>query len=121
MDNLQKYRNILGVPINANKDDIKKAYKQKALSCHPDKTGGSDNEFVKISEAYNKLLAAKNVIRPNQNTIFKFNTSFTQKNNGSTLIQDYITINNGYKIVKRVTSDLNTGARSETTFNYIGR
>ena len=32
-----KYYNILGLSSNASKEDIKKAYKDIALSCHPDK------------------------------------------------------------------------------------
>lgn len=39
----------------ATQDDIKKAYKQLALQCHPDKNGGDDTKFKKINEAYQIL------------------------------------------------------------------
>jgi DnaJ-class molecular chaperone len=52
MDN---YYDILGVEKNASNDEIKKAYKKKALECHPDKTGGDDTLFKKLSVAYETL------------------------------------------------------------------
>lgn len=56
---------ILGLSNFANKDDIKKAYKEIALSCHPDKLiniidetekNEKINKFKEASEAYKKLL-----------------------------------------------------------------
>lgn len=49
-----EYYNILGVDSTANEKDIKKAFHQKALKAHPDK-GGAEEEFKKISEAYEVL------------------------------------------------------------------
>ena len=47
---------ILGVPKNASQQDIKKAYKKKALEHHPDKNNNSDSEiFKQINEAYETL------------------------------------------------------------------
>lgn len=46
---------ILGVDIDASKSEIKKAYREKVLETHPDKTGGSSQEFIKIQEAYECL------------------------------------------------------------------
>lgn len=48
------YHNILGVPANAGKDDIKKAYRKLCMVHHPDK-GGNPNKFLKIKEAYEAL------------------------------------------------------------------
>lgn len=45
---------ILGVPKTATKEEIKKAYKKKALEHHPDK-GGDEEVFKKVSNAYNVL------------------------------------------------------------------
>lgn len=52
MDN--EYYDLLGVPRVASKDDIKKAYKELARRCHPDK-GGDPEKFKKINEAYGIL------------------------------------------------------------------
>merc|ERR1711902_329713 len=54
------YYKILGVGKNANEEEIKKAYKKRALEHHPDRhVGGSDAEkadhetkFKEIGEAY---------------------------------------------------------------------
>jgi curved DNA-binding protein CbpA len=36
-------------------EDLKKAYRKKALKVHPDKTGGDSSEFLKVKDAYDKL------------------------------------------------------------------
>lgn len=45
----------LGVAENADQADIKRAYRQLSLKHHPDKNGGDDTHFKKISEAYETL------------------------------------------------------------------
>ena len=49
---------LLGVDPSATKEEIKKAYKAKALKSHPDK-GGSKEQFQRVADAYNMLIAAK--------------------------------------------------------------
>ncbi|KAJ8602224.1 hypothetical protein CTAYLR_003662 [Chrysophaeum taylorii] len=44
----------LGVRPGASNDEIKRAYRKKSLSCHPDK-GGDEEAFKKLSEAYSVL------------------------------------------------------------------
>lgn len=54
---MNDYYQILGVPENANSDQIKKAYRDLAKKFHPDrnKEKDADEKFKKISEAYENL------------------------------------------------------------------
>lgn len=49
------YYKILGIEGDAIPSEIKKAFKKKALECHPDKNNGNDSEFKLVSEAYETL------------------------------------------------------------------
>ncbi|CAD7941602.1 unnamed protein product [Amoebophrya sp. A120] len=46
---------ILGVDINATDEEIKKAYRQTAMYCHPDK-GGDKADFQELNNAYEKIM-----------------------------------------------------------------
>lgn len=48
------YYDILGVPKTASPEEIKKAFRKKAVEHHPDK-GGDESKFKEISEAYETL------------------------------------------------------------------
>ena len=48
------YYEILGVSKDATNEQIKKAYRKKALEHHPDR-GGDQDEFKKVNEAYQTL------------------------------------------------------------------
>lgn len=48
------YYNILGINKNASQEEIKKAFRKKSMETHPDR-GGNEEEFRKVSEAYDIL------------------------------------------------------------------
>ena len=50
----KNYYEVLGVSKDANQDDIKSAYRKLALKTHPD-SGGEEEEFKQINEAYGVL------------------------------------------------------------------
>ncbi|MGH9910853.1 MAG: molecular chaperone DnaJ [Nitrososphaeraceae archaeon] len=54
MTNKRDYYEVLGVPKNSEKGDIKNAYRKLALQYHPDrnKSPGAEERFKEISEAY---------------------------------------------------------------------
>ncbi len=49
------YYEILGVDKNASDEEIRKAYRKKAVQYHPDKQGGDEEKFKEASEAYETL------------------------------------------------------------------
>lgn len=61
--NMSKYHDILGVQPTATEEEIKKAYRKKAMESHPDK-GGDAEEFKKVLDAYEILTGKKQEPRP---------------------------------------------------------
>lgn len=49
------YYEILGLEKGASDDEIKKAFRRKAVDHHPDKAGGDETKFKEINEAYEVL------------------------------------------------------------------
>ncbi len=83
---MSDYYEILGIKKNATIDEIKRAYRKKALECHPDKTGGDDTEFKKLNEAYETLFDSNKkhaYDNPQQNNPLNiFDMFFNQGNSG---------------------------------------
>lgn len=52
---MKDYYQILGVPKNASKEEVKKAFRKLASKYHPDKKTGDEAKFKEISEAYSIL------------------------------------------------------------------
>jgi DnaJ homolog subfamily A member 2 len=53
-DMSHKFYDVLGISRSASKDEIKRAFKKKAMTCHPDK-GGDPDTFKELGEAYEVL------------------------------------------------------------------
>lgn len=49
------YYELLGISKSASDDEIKKAFRKKAIEHHPDKAGGNEAKFKEINEAYEVL------------------------------------------------------------------
>lgn len=49
------YYEVLGVSKSASADEIKKAFRRKAVELHPDKQGGDEEKFKELNEAYEVL------------------------------------------------------------------
>jgi molecular chaperone DnaJ len=49
------YYEVLGVGKDASADEIKKAFRRKAVELHPDKQGGDEEKFKELNEAYEVL------------------------------------------------------------------
>lgn len=60
---MSKYHDILGLKPGATEEEVKKAYRKKAMESHPDK-GGNEEEFKKIVDAYEILTGKKQEPRP---------------------------------------------------------
>lgn len=59
---IKDYYDILGLPVNAGIDDIKKAYRQKAYQYHPDINHSPEakDKFIYATEAYEFLITYLN-------------------------------------------------------------
>lgn len=55
MADKRDYYDVLGVGKNASDDEIKKAFRRKAIQFHPDKSDGDEAKFKEVNEAYEVL------------------------------------------------------------------
>lgn len=52
---MKQHYETLGVPEDATPEQIKRAYRSRAASAHPDKKSGNEDEMVKINRAFDVL------------------------------------------------------------------
>jgi hypothetical protein len=71
MKSRQTYFSILGIDPTTDQQKIKRAYRKKAMACHPDRNPSADAEarFIEITEAY-EILSGQ-VSTPNQGPVVK--------------------------------------------------
>lgn len=55
MADKRDYYEVLGIQKSASADEIKKAFRRKAIELHPDKQGGDEAKFKEVNEAYEVL------------------------------------------------------------------
>lgn len=55
MADKRDYYDVLGISKSASADEIKKAFRRKAIELHPDKQGGDEAKFKEVNEAYEVL------------------------------------------------------------------
>jgi molecular chaperone DnaJ len=55
MADKRDYYETLGIGKSASADEIKKAFRRKAVELHPDKQGGDEAKFKEVNEAYEVL------------------------------------------------------------------
>src|SRR5512137_1893856 len=51
----KNYYLILGITANASREDIKTAFRRRALELHPDRSGLESGPFLELQEAYSVL------------------------------------------------------------------
>lgn len=67
---MHKYYQILGLKPGASKEEIKKAYRKKAMQYHPDRNPGPDarEKFTEVLEAYEYLTGVRQARQQRQST-----------------------------------------------------
>jgi len=62
---MNKYYAVLGLPVTASKDEVRKKYRKLVLLWHPDKNSspGAAEKFVQITEAYDILTGERSAPR----------------------------------------------------------
>uniref|UniRef100_A0A2R5L6L2 Putative dnaj molecular chaperone similarity domain protein n=1 Tax=Ornithodoros turicata TaxID=34597 RepID=A0A2R5L6L2_9ACAR len=49
---MEDHYTVLGVSHDATNEEIKRSYREKVMRCHPDKRGGSGEEFARLDHAW---------------------------------------------------------------------
>lgn len=69
-----KIYRILDVDRSSTEDEIKKAYRKMAIKLHPDR-GGSQEDFIRLQEAWEDYKNNKNKVKKISRSFSKFGKS----------------------------------------------
>lgn len=71
---------VLGIEYDASEAEVKKAYRRLAKKFHPDIQGGDQEQFLRISQAYEKLKgwAPKEYAQSNSDNSFAYQAAYTE-------------------------------------------
>jgi len=117
MNRNTEYYDILGINKNSTENEIKKAYRKKAMIYHPDKSQGNEEQFKKISEAYETL---SNKEKRKKYDMFGKN-GVNKKNINPTNIFEQMFRRNSFNFSKKnITPDIHCNIKVKLTDIYLG-
>ena len=94
---------ILELPEGAPIEDVKKAYKRLALKYHPDKNPGTEEEFKRISEAYQAIIeppVQEQNVNPHDTSFHDTSFHHVNPNHASPhdIFQHFFSMNQGFNV-----------------------
>jgi preprotein translocase subunit Sec63 len=82
---LQPHYNVLGLDYPAPFNDVKRAYRRKALKFHPDKNNNEEEKYTEMFKHMSLCVNYKNF----SNMFLRFNSLLRPLNNGLTRTQNH--------------------------------
>jgi DnaJ-domain-containing protein 1 len=116
---MNSHYEILGVDQAASVDEVKRAYRLKILSCHPDR-GGRDEDFIKVHAAF-EVLTNPQLRREYDASMRAPNPSRAEQDTASSLLRlfYYMPFTSNLEILKKTIIPQYEKLLSEVTETYI--